>query len=75
MKSKIKSATIQAAGKYIYINLKLKNGDIVPAKTLKGDIKKWSTFDAAIRWLKNKGVQSASIDMEHWDKQQEQLPL
>jgi len=75
MTNKIKSATIQATGKYIYINLKLKNGDIIPATTLKGDIKQWSTFDTAIKWLKNKGIKTVMIDMEYWDKTQEQLDL
>ena len=71
----IHSTSIKAQGPSIYIEFELKSGDIVPAKTLKGDIKHWSTFDTAIKYLKNKGIHKATIDIEHWNKQQQQLDL
>ena len=71
----IKSVLIKAEGPQIFIQFKLKNGDLVAAKTLSGKVKHWSTFDAAIKWLKNLGIGSASIDVTKWDKEQTQLGL
>jgi len=70
---KIKSATIQGKGKYIYIEFKLKDGSIEPARTLAGEIKCWAIFDTAIKYLKSKGLKSASVDFENYDKRQEGL--
>ena len=71
----IKSVLIKAEGSQLFIQFKLKNGDLVVANTLCGKIKHWSTFDAAIKWLKNLGIGYASIDVSKWDKEQTQLEL
>ena len=46
--------------------------DTAMVNTVRGEIKHWSTFDAAIKWLKNIGIGYASIDMTKWNKQQKQ---
>jgi len=71
----VKSVTIKAEGAHLYIQFKLKSGDLVTVNTTRGKVKHWSTFDAAIKWLKNLGIGYASIDMTKWNKEQKQLDL
>jgi len=71
----IKSVLIKAEGSQLFIQFKLKSGDLVVANTLRGKIKHWVTFDAAIKWLRTLGIGYASIDVTKWDKEQTQMNL
>jgi hypothetical protein len=48
----------------IYIQCCLKSDDIHNVQTTRGEIKCWSSFDSAIKWLKNIGVRQFYVDLD-----------
>lgn len=61
-----RNATIIADGATVHIKFTTRNGDINPATTLKGDIKTWSTLDAAAKWLRGLGIGEAKLNVSKW---------
>ncbi len=68
----IKRARIVAQGSRFHIEFDTPNGTVT-ALTNRADIKQWSTLDAAARWLRERGLGTAQLELTHWSPLQERL--
>ena len=70
----VKRLKIIADGATMHIEAETPTGKVV-ASTLKGDVKTWSTFDAAAKWVRALGMGVAQIDVARWQPEQKGLKI
>ena len=66
----IKQVQIIADGATVHVKFTMSSGDSSAATTLKGDIKTWSTIDAAAKWLRGIGIGQAKLNIDKWSPNQ-----
>ncbi len=68
----IKKVRIIASGSKFHIELYTIKETII-AETNKGKIKTWSSLDTAAKWLRNLGIGSTEVSLDHWQPAQKSL--
>jgi len=66
----VQSVSIVADGATVHATITTGSGNTQPATTLKGDIKTWSTIDAAAKWVRGLGIGTMKLNVAKWQPNQ-----
>ena len=70
----VKIIRIMAEGSTIYVEA-FTGSDVKVAKTIKGNLKTWSSIDSAAKWVRALGVGQVQLDISKWQPGQRKMQL
>jgi len=70
----VKKVHIVGQGARFHVEAKTPNGSLT-AMTLRGDIKSWTSLDAAARWVRGLGIGTVQVSLGNWQPEQRSLGL